>query len=186
MLAGGIVCIIVSLPLIMLGFFGLLGTLPEDPGTAIVIAMVFALPGVILMTIGVRLIRKSNVQAKLQYEQMIAAQNWNRGNTAASSDDYHYPPPQPDVHSSGGQYGAQRRNESYKIYDPLDPRTTAYMNQQVRQAPSSSASSHSANAAANISPESKTVDCPGCGAPQTLAPHQSRECEYCGTMVAYK
>ncbi|MEW4368561.1 hypothetical protein [Paenibacillus kandeliae] len=185
MLAGGIVCIIFALPLLLLGFFGLVGTLPEDPGTAIVMAMVFALPGIILMIIGVRLIRKSHIQSQLQYDQMMAGQHWNPNN-APANDDYHYPQPQPHSDPSSGQYRPEQPNGSYKIYDPLDPRTAAYMNQQAGRTSSSSASPNSANAAANSSHGAKTIDCPGCGAPQTLAPQQSRECEYCGTVVTYK
>lgn len=185
MLAGGIVCIIIALPLLMLGFFGLLGSLPEDPGTAIVMTMVFALPGVILMSIGVRLILKSHVQSQLQYDQMMAEQQWNPNN-APATDDYHYPQPQPHSNPSAGQPGGQQTNGSYHIYDPFDPRTAAYISQQAGRIRSSSSSPGSAQAVADNSHGAKTVDCPGCGAPQTLAPQQSRECEYCGTVVAYK
>ncbi|MNC39650.1 hypothetical protein D3C75_883200 [compost metagenome] len=41
-------------------------------------------------------------------------------------------------------------------------------------------------AAASSPPQlPKSVRCPGCGAQNTVSPHQSKNCDYCGTTIAY-
>ncbi len=183
MLAGGIVCIIFALPLLLFAFFGVIGTMPDDPGSAIVLGMVFAFPGLILLVFGIGMIRKSQAQVRLRYEQMEAAQQqWSNGNPNGN---HRYPPSQPQAHPnlSGGPHPSQQPGVSYQIHNPLDPRTAAYMNQRGGRTKAVPTSPPNPAYATN---QPKTIDCPGCGAPQTLVPQQSRECEYCGTVVAYK
>ncbi len=179
MLAGGIVCIILALPLLLIGFFGTIGSLPEDPGTAIVMGIIFGAPGIILMVIGVRLIRKSQIEAQIKYEQMMGQRNWNKVNNNPNAN-YRYPPQQTNSSSTTVQFTSQQ-SSSYTINNPLDPRTAMYRNRQ-QQGGAPSPNPNPAPASAGV----KTIDCPSCGASQTLAPQQSRECEYCGTVVAYR
>ncbi len=185
MLAGGIVCIIFALPLLLFALFGVGGTLSSDPGSAIVLGMVFGFPGIILMVFGISMIRKSQAKTRLEYEQMMTAQQqWNQNNLNGQ---FQHSSSQSSMHVniSSSTNGVQRVNESYTIHNPLDPRTAAYVNHRARQQAASSTSSNPMNQASTGN-QPKTVDCPGCGAPQTLAPGQSRECEYCSTVVAYK
>ena len=182
MLAGGIVCIILALPLLLISFFGTIGSLPEDPGTAIVMAIMFGAPGIILMVIGVRLIRKSQIEAQIKYEQMMSQRNWNSADVNSNPNaNYRYPPQQSNSSSTTVQFTSQK-SSSYTIHNPLDPRTAMYRDRQQQGGGAPSPNPNPAPASAGV----KTIDCPSCGASQTLAPQQSRECEYCGTVVAYR
>lgn len=80
--------------------------------------------------------------------------------------------------------GNSTTTTDYKIFNPLDPKTAPYMSWQQQQRNQQMNTSPTPPSAPNLQP--KKVDCSGCGAIYTIAPHEKKDCEYCGNTVVYE
>ncbi|ODP29864.1 hypothetical protein PTI45_00639 [Paenibacillus nuruki] len=180
-------------------------------GSWIIVSLFTFLPGFLLIHFGSKQIKlhKQKVQAQkdwyarqneLHNERQQQHQNHSSGSihTIDPIDLQHIPHRQANPNqqintttsysstttTTSNSNGNSTTTTDYKIFNPLDPKTAPYMSWQQQQRHQSMNASTTQPPAPNLQP--KKVDCSGCGAIYTIAPHEKKDCEYCGNTVVYE
>ncbi|MDQ1233029.1 putative membrane protein [Paenibacillus sp. SORGH_AS306] len=180
-------------------------------GSWIIVSLFTFLPGFLLVYFGVKQIKRHNrkIQAQKDWyarqneihnERQQQHQNHSSGSihTIDREDMQHIPhrQPNPNHHSNtttsysstttttSNMNGNSTTTTDYKIFNPLDPKTAPYTSWQQQQRNQQMNPSPTPPPTPNLQP--KKVDCSGCGAIYTIAPHETKDCEYCGNTVVYE
>lgn len=180
-------------------------------GSWIIVSLFTFLPGFLLIYFGSKQIKlhKQKVQAQkdwyarqneLHNERQQQHQNHSSGSihTIDPKDLQHIPHRQANPNhqtntttsysstttTTSNTNGNSTTTTDYKIFNPLDPKTAPYMSWQQQQRNQSMNASPVQAPTPNLQP--KKVDCSGCGAIYTIAPHEKKDCEYCGNTVVYE
>lgn len=177
-------------------------------GSWIIVSLFTFLPGFLLVHFGVKQIKLHNrkIQAQkdwyahqneLHNERQQQHQNHSSGSihTIDHEDMQHIPhrQPNPNLNSTtsyssttttSNMNGNSTTTTDYKIFNPLDPKTAPYTSWQQQQRNQQTSASQTQSPTPSLKP--KKVDCSGCGAIYTIAPHETKDCEYCGNTVVYE